>query len=774
MVPQFGTGLTWDKLRIVFVFEDSTARKLIEIARDDTSGLRCIVVYLPGVLDAEQRRSIATLCRRHDLLLPVVDLAVFLELLTSPDSDRFERLMILTLPFTWVNPYVPHVAGRVPLEMFYGRTHEVQQLVSQTGPSFVYGGRQLGKSALLRRAQMQIEERESDAKGVYIDLNEHGIGLFKPPESLWAVVAEKLESVDIPVSKVGRSAFERVSDAVSSWLAEVPTRRLLILLDECDAFLELDFKVNYPVTHQVRGLMDRTNRRCKFVLAGLNLVQRFDRGTNHPMAHLAGSSIEVGPLDGRDAFKLVHEPLHALGIRFENDDFSLVYKILASTNDQASLIQLVCDRLLARIGKSSMGPSSSGSTITAELVEQELNDSELRSEISRRFEWTISLDGRYQAIAYRVALEARSGFPRHSPDDLLVLARSDWPDAFDRVSPEEFGWYLRELATFGVLRQANGEWMLRSPNLIELIGSPSDVEARLRRIATGVPESRIDPSRLRYPLDAQGTPGPLSGDQIARLVPGGEPCTVLVASELSGLGSVHSSLERLAADRGLQLTYRHPRTAAELPHRGRSAAKGEAWWIEVADLTELNGISAARMLVTALTELEALPDAAAARLFIVRPDQLSTTQLGDSAVAYLRSWDEVTLRRWFEIENRAVSDADLAEILRATGGWYSLLKPGLESAPSTSASFLASIEPHGFDVGSLCKVAGLSEVPGAASVISNLGGHQEWSEQELYELFADANPDLTLPALRRAGLLVSARAGFTLDPVACAVADASK
>jgi hypothetical protein len=769
MVPALGSLLTAETLRVMFAFEETTARRLLETVKQDNSGLTCLVVYLPGVLDPEQRRAAANICRKANLLAPIVDLAVFLELLSSPESDRFERLVNLTLPFTWVNPYVPNVQGRVPAEMFYGRDREVQQVVMINGPSFVYGGRQLGKSALLRRSARAIVERERDAKGIYLDLNEHGVGLFAPPETVWSVLAEELTRAEVLTPSNAPMSFDRVAKGLEKWLDESPTRRVLILLDECDAFLERDFQNNYPVTHQIRGLMDRTGRRCKFVLAGLNLVQRFDRGTNHPMAHLASTSIEVGPLDGKAAFRLVHEPLHALGVRFENSDLSLIYKILASTNDQASLIQLVCDRLLQRVASDILGATSAGPTITSDLVRQELNDPELQAEISRRFEWTISLDGRYQSIAYRVALEARAGSPRLSADDLLLLARMDWPGAFDSMSKEEFVWYLRELSTFGVLRHHDGEWMLRSPNLIELIGSPAEIQGRIQRITSRTPEQRLDPTRLRYPRDSSGHPGPLAGDQVAAILSNAGHLTVLVASRLGGLDDATQSLRHMADSRGLAVVERDVSSGAELPDPRAARASGALPNLYIISASQLDSAQLQPVLDAATRRWGNVNATAERLLLVTRPDQIPVDCWSDDRLIVLRPWDLPALRHQFDIGNLAVSDSDLELIVDRTGGWHQLLAPAFGSGDKTTSGFLRSLDAPPATVDELLQAAGVPKLLGAPEILNALSGGQEWSEQDLLELFADEIPTGTVTTLRRLGLLVASADGLRLEPLAASL-----
>lgn len=765
VVSRFGSELLEiDLLRVMLAFDRSNARLLLERAAADTSGLQCLVIYVPAVLDSDNRRTLATHCRREARLLPVVDFAVFLELLTSPEERRFERLMALTLPFSWVNPYVPHVAGRVPREMFYGREDELRDIINRSGPSFVYGGRQLGKSALLRRAQQEIKERERDAVGIYLDLNEQGVGLFSEPESLWPALARELVRAQVMPETRSKVNFDRVKSSVDEWLGGKPTRRLLVLLDECDHFLEADFRKGFQVSQQIRGLMESLNRRCKVVLAGLNVVQRFERGTNHPMAHLASTCIEVGPLDGASAFRLTHEPLFRLGVRFADGDSSLIYKILAATNNQASLIQLVGERLLEQVRQQPWGPRSNGPTVTAELVDRLLEEADLRSEICRRFEWTISLDARYQVLAYRIAVEAREGWPRISAEDLLLLAQADWPAAFESMTSEEFGWFLRELETFGVLASSNGEWMLRSPSLVSLLGSPDEIKQRLKRISERSPESRLDPTKQRYPLRGSTHLGPLCGDQIAHLLSVG---VGVLGSDLAGLNEATEVLQKVAIDRGYKLETFEIEESSSLPLAPPFVEPSVSIVVFRPDVR--------REIVASVTAelLKRWADRhkSDSLLWIIgRHDQglwEELAELGASSVS-LRSWDSSGLYRYFEKLDLAVSDSDIQEILVQTGGWHHQLDSAFAKVAKNIPEFLQAVRSCPSSVDSFLELAGVSLLDGARDLLTYLQD-EEMSEQDIVEMFGGAVPSETVMVLQRAGVLVQGEQSLRLEPLVRAI-----
>ena len=497
------------------------------------------------------------------------------------------------------------------------------------------------------------------------------------------------------------------------WLQQSPGRRLLILLDECDALLEQDWRDGYRVMQSIRGLMDLTDRGCKFVLAGLNLVQRFDRGVNQPLAHLTGGSIRIGPLETADAYQLVRSPLDAMGIRFEHD--SLAYKILAATNDQASIIQLVCSALVDDIGSRPLALGAPPTLVRRPQIDELLANDQLRAEIKRRFEWTIGLDPRYQAIAYRVAAEQMEGESAVRAGDLLEACRADWPDAFNELSEEEFRWYLMEMEALGVLRTGNERWFLRSPNVVELLGSEAGVLEQLAAVSKLDLERRLDPVTLRYPSDNEGRPGPLFADQLRNLSDPGAPVTIIRASELAGLDDLAPGVQRFCADRGFEFSLRHPRTASELPHRVTS--QSERRRVGLADLTGLAPEQQQKFAELTVQETSGR----LSNVSIVLVVSAATSGWADTLraqVLALRKWDRRSLRTFFESTNQAVDAEQINEILELSGGWHAWLKNSIAETNTPAALLdLLSAEAQSVDVLEVFDRAGIAEIEGARSII---------------------------------------------------------
>ena len=125
-----------------------------------------------------------------------------------------------------------------------------------------------------------------------VNLKGSGIGENRPTENLWPLFAERL--IDNGILQPQTVRPESIDKGVREWLEETPGRRILLLVDEADAFLDAERrpKQGYRVLEQIKRLMEQTGRRFKVVFAGLHNVQRAARDPNTPFAHL-GEAIRM-------------------------------------------------------------------------------------------------------------------------------------------------------------------------------------------------------------------------------------------------------------------------------------------------------------------------------------------------------------------------------------------------------------------------------------------------------------------------------------------------
>ena len=355
--------------------------------------------------------------------------------LSSRRTKRLSALFRCALPFSVVDPYVT-TSGLVPPELFYGRTRDRKSIMDRQGTCFIYGGRQLGKTALLRSVERDFHDPGRGHLAKWVDLKVGEIGSARPADEIWSLLWRELHDLPVLPKTVRRpnpgnqAHIDAVIDEVERWINAREDNRVLLLLDEADAFLAADALTDFRESTRLKGLMDRTDRRFKVVLAGLHHVLRVTERSNHPLAHF-GEPIRIGPLmtngEWEQAQKLAREPLLAVGCRFERD--ALGTRILAQTNYYPSLIQLYGAELVRQVRDST---KAFPYVITSKDIDAAYRDTGLRNAIRERFHWTLQLDQRYEVVAYALALELHK--PNAGIDDSVPLSE---------IAAVARGWWAR-------------------------------------------------------------------------------------------------------------------------------------------------------------------------------------------------------------------------------------------------------------------------------------------------------------------------------------------
>ena len=498
-LPQFGSRHS-PNFDVVVLWERPSAETIgarLHNLRLETNNI--VVIYLGG-LSRQRRLSQLHHNWQSNLSLLILDqyLLLYLARLRTARLPVFFRC---ALPLARLNPYVE--TGPVAAEMFKGREDELKGLLDPGGYALVYGGRQLGKSALLQEAERRFHHPEDDRYAHIEDIRSIGDPVSQyeaQPELIW----ERLQASMVKLGLLNAgSKPDKVLDQIVAMMRANPTRRLLVLFDEADNFLAADQRRNFELVSQLKRLVTETDQRFKIIFAGLHNVQRYENVPNQPLAHLP--SLEVRPLEPRAARRLIVEPLEALGFRVKDE--TPILGILAYSNSHPGLIQLLCHRLLDMLHRQRphrLGPL----VIKREDIEAVYRQREIQEGIRKRFEWTLALDPRYKALAEVMVLEQlqeRDSFARtFSAPELRDISRSYWPTAFENADLNEFRGYLNEMVGLGVLvRTQDNEYRLRSPNLVRLMGSPDDILASLSEVTDKAIAPVFDPDSHRAPLDAK-------------------------------------------------------------------------------------------------------------------------------------------------------------------------------------------------------------------------------------------------------------------------------
>ena len=523
-IPAFGSSIK-GRYRLVLLWGRPTEEDIIQHAEESSSKQSTIILYL-GQFSSARREGFSRISRERFRTLLIIDELLLLFLCGERDSRMFSLFSCAT-PFTYVQPYVTR-AGLVPPEMFYGRAQEMQEIADPHGSVFIYGGRQLGKTALLRAVERTSHQPKEGNYAVFIDLKGSGIGYDRDAADIWHVIWRRLREQSVipddikePTNK-GKGRVDEFIDSLCSLFSTSSGNSLFILLDEADKFLEVDARDSgistkgYRESSRLKALMDRTGRSIKVVFAGLHNVLRTVKGANHPLGHF-GQPIEIGPLlsgsGWRSAEELIRRPLLVSGYyRFKDD--SLVTRILAQTNYYPSLIQLYGSALIKEMCSRQINGAPLYE-IDDKILDQTYQNKNLRDMIRSRFHLTLQLDPRYEVIAYSIANDCieqevllGEGIDHRRIDESV---RKWWPEGFKDIEPYTDGLrvLLDEMAGLGVLRvvdEQSGRYTLRNPNVLLLMGTKEEIADNLLRDREPPQEFEREYFRARHPQKQNDDP----------------------------------------------------------------------------------------------------------------------------------------------------------------------------------------------------------------------------------------------------------------------------
>jgi hypothetical protein len=427
-----------------------------------------LVLYFGSLSELERRQARRVVGSRPILVIDE-PLAFFMALRGRGLDDLFA----CTLPYTTVNPY--GMAGRVPPELFRGREKLLSQLEDRGGTCLIYGGRQLGKSAVLHHVAARLDNPLEHSYARVEEIQNIGNPVTAQPASaIWTVIRTALQAIPIFANRNLTGTPDHLVKTVRELFERHQNVRVTIGLDEADNFLRADSEQSFAEVTRFRSLMTQTHRRFRVIFAGAHNVQRFQGIPNQPLAQL-GPAEPVRPLEGDAARRLILEPLMAFGVRFADD--SLPLRILSFTNYHPALIQSVCAAILDTLPAS--GPPFRITALDVQRVFRQVED-----RVRERFEWTLALDARYQCIALAIiadqARRSKSYDRAYSATDVQNLVLSYWPAGFSDIAHIDLRSTLDEMEGLGVLvRTTEGLYRLRSANVVRLLGSVDDIERRL-------------------------------------------------------------------------------------------------------------------------------------------------------------------------------------------------------------------------------------------------------------------------------------------------------
>lgn len=450
------------------------------------------LVIVSGKLGVERRKEMARHFRQQNVAALILDESL-VAFIASRREDRLRVLFDCGLPFGRIEPYITD-AGRLPPEMFFGREQEIEKITSRNAEGIlVYGGRQLGKSALLAHVKELHHSKKDKSYVILNNIIDYG-SASKRASKIWNAIADDLQEFGIVDAK--STTREEVTDDIQSWISKNPTSRILCLFDEADKFMAFEAKNSFPNLMHMKNLMEDTSRRFKMVFAGLHHVQRMFRLPNSPLAHL-GAEICVGPLDRSSedwdaARRLAEVPMRAAGFTFSNA--GAPYEILSYVNHYPSLLQVYGRELIAHIHARKLEMDGPLWIIPDEMLRPGAEGfKKIDTGIRRKFNATLELDARYRLIAYVLGFLkylGRESDVMHdglTPQQIRSETAQHWPKNFDQIPLTDMHVILDEMFELGILGRTRHSrrpttYCLRTSQVAEMLGTEDEILSGLKEL----------------------------------------------------------------------------------------------------------------------------------------------------------------------------------------------------------------------------------------------------------------------------------------------------
>nr|WP_296957231.1 hypothetical protein [uncultured Mediterraneibacter sp.] len=491
-ISAFGSEAEEKKFRVVCLFGKTDAGRLIDVFKQ-IGNAKHTLVLLDYALTLADKRKLARKSKTEvggEKIFAVIDRVVIFYLAKHYMETAINRmLMSIVMPFASYQPYIDKSADVMPPEIFIGRRYELDKIESSTGVNLVYGGRQLGKSALLRMARNNIDHNENNARAVLVEIKNCD----------YKMAAEKIsrELADAGILQEGYVTDEwseltqRIKKRLKSTIDPIPY--LLLMLDEADKFIESCESVDYKPFDMLEEIQGIGKGRFKFVVAGLRNIVRFKRdialGKNSGLAHL--ESMTVKPFKAMEARELLEVPLSYLGFRFPKDNNTevLISTIFGTTNYFPGLLQLYCKKLIEALQRDYVGYSENDTPpyiVKKDHIKKILAEQSLQEEIRSKFFITLKEgdDDYYYIIALLVAFHYHEYKSQNgcSVDDLIEVAKSYSIIKILKLGNEKLHALMEEMRELNVLQHTgNAHYRFTRHSFCQMMGTVSQIEDELMK-----------------------------------------------------------------------------------------------------------------------------------------------------------------------------------------------------------------------------------------------------------------------------------------------------
>lgn len=236
--------------------------------------------------------------------------------------DVLLRELSSQLRVTRISPYQTR-GGVARPGLFFGREGLLARVLNREPANYlVVGGRQLGKSSLLKAVQRRLEGHPQVVCH-YVSLRDHRLA---PRLAL----------------QFGLEASTSLESVIEHIVASHSGKRVFLLIDEADPFFRDEAANDYVQLSTLRALSEEG--RCWFMLAGFwDLYASAVLDYQSPLRNF-GEVLNIGALEEAACRELASVPLRQLRLAFASD--ALVAEVVRASGQRANLVAIICQECL--------------------------------------------------------------------------------------------------------------------------------------------------------------------------------------------------------------------------------------------------------------------------------------------------------------------------------------------------------------------------------------------------------------------------------------------
>ena len=482
-IPAFGSQTETEGFRVACLYGKFDCNSLMNSFRMMNSTPKNTLILLDFALNIEERRRLARKIKEEKSFSKtfiVIDRVILFYLAKHYTSDTIaKRLMATTLPFAYCQPFVEASTQTMPAELFTGREDELTKIESPEGVNLVYGGRQLGKSALLKMAQHNVDKNGNNDRAILLDVQ------YKNYQEVAKLLSQELITREIFDESCECDNWDDLARHIKKRLMdENPETRinyLLIMLDEADEFIKTSAENDNPPISAVKNL---PAGRFKLVMAGLHNLSRFNREMLHgdsTLIHL--SSVVIKQFQRAEAIKLLTNTLAYLGFRFNKE---VISNILNKTNFYPGLIQFYCQKLLEAIKSEDYAGYNELNTPYYEISESHfkkvLADSEFKAKVNEKLEASLFTEEKGRSHYHILALILAYLYyempteKKYTVEDILRVAEEYKITRILNINREKLEELLYEMWDLNIISKEDNFYRFATEGFRELLGGRKQIE----------------------------------------------------------------------------------------------------------------------------------------------------------------------------------------------------------------------------------------------------------------------------------------------------------